>query len=140
MTEEMRSHIIIGAGPPTTEAGRLWHEEWHSGAYHEAPTECGSAGCGFLGRILAVEAEARADVQDACQAAGLPRDAALHVLLDTIERRGTIAALNRVRLKVMKALTITAPSDLSVESIFRREAYDECLNVVLRIVDQEIAQ
>lgn len=58
LSEEMRAHIIIGAITPATEAGRLWHGEWHSGEYQGAPTECGSAGCGFLGRILAVEAEA----------------------------------------------------------------------------------
>lgn len=61
---EMRAHIIVGAIPPSTEAGRLWHEQWHSSGEHpEAPKDCGSAGCGFLGRILAVEAESR-DARD----------------------------------------------------------------------------
>lgn len=58
---DIRSHIIIGAIEPVTEGGRLWHKEWHDGeSFYGAPTECGTAGCGFLGRILSVEAEAAA--------------------------------------------------------------------------------
>lgn len=57
---EVRAHIVVGAGPPQTRAGQLMHEQWHSGAMccMEIPAAtCGTMGCGFLGRILAIEAE-----------------------------------------------------------------------------------
>jgi len=59
---DIRAHIVIGAIEPMTEGGRLWHQEWHDGeAYPGAPTKCGDAGCGFLGRILSIENEAVAE-------------------------------------------------------------------------------
>lgn len=55
---EARSHIVVGAITPRTVAGRSAHRDWHDRAITSfAPKECGSAGCGFLGRILGIEAE-----------------------------------------------------------------------------------
>lgn len=55
---EARAHIMVGVGPPQTRAGQLMHEQWHAGKLtYGGVTECGSMGCGFLGRILAIEAE-----------------------------------------------------------------------------------
>ena len=54
-TEAVRALIVVGAITPATEAGRVIHEDWHE----QHNNQCGSAGCGFLGRILAIESEAR---------------------------------------------------------------------------------
>jgi hypothetical protein len=72
--DAMRGHIVVSATPPATEAGRLWHDEWHSGDYPGAPSKCGSMGCGFLIRVLAVEAAMRS----ACTYAGGPQNCPIH--------------------------------------------------------------
>jgi hypothetical protein len=51
---EDRANIIVGKVEPRTKAGRLMHRHWHQ----ELMNECGSAGCSFLGRILAIEKQA----------------------------------------------------------------------------------
>lgn len=53
---ERRHHIILPMGSqPKTEAARIMHADWHE---WYGPEECGTWGCGFLGQLLAVEAEA----------------------------------------------------------------------------------
>lgn len=69
MSGEARTATMTDTEPRTdrlqarTPEGRALHDEWHDGeSFFGAPTECGTLGCGFLGRIVALEeaAEVRA--------------------------------------------------------------------------------
>lgn len=71
---------------------------------------CPRCGTGWseLAVVRNAERNARRDIEDACQAVGLPRDSALWVLLDVMEKRGRAAAYADVISGVQKQATITA--------------------------------
>lgn len=70
---------------PTTEAGRALLD-WFGGPLSEEAA--------LAARIIDIEQEARDDIESASMAAGLPRDAALWYLLDTVSKRAVTRVLD----------------------------------------------